>query len=292
MKLKEEDKKLDALISMLDDPDEQVFDQIREKIFVMGPAAIPSLEHAWENSFDHIIQVRIENLIREIQMEQLKIALKEWKEKESGDLLKGFLLVAQYQYPDMDSKEMSAKVAQLIQDVWLELNNELTALEKIKVINHILFDIHKFSANKSNFYSPENFFVKNLLETKKGNPISLGILYIIVAQSLKIPIYGVDLPKHFILAYADEITEGDLTVTNDDEVLFYINPFNYGAVFTKNEIDLYIKQLKIKSSDKYYKPCDNVRILIRLFTELIFSYEKSGYSEKAQELKEVLQLLA
>lgn len=287
-----ENKELDALIRLLDEPDEDIFTQIREKIHTYGPDAIPSLEHAWENSFDNLIQGRIENIIREIQIDKLKIDLINWKKDKERDLLTGFLIITRYQYPDLDSTKLSRDVAQIIQDVWLELNNDLTALEKVKVINHIFFDIHKFSANKANFYAPENFFLKNLLETKKGNPMSLGMLYIIVAQSLKIPVFGVDLPKHFILAYSDEITEGKATIANEDEVLFYINPFNYGAVFTKNEIDLYIKQLKIKKQDKFYKPCDNVKILRRFITELIFSYEKSGYPDKAKELKDILRLIA
>ncbi|MCF8398148.1 MAG: transglutaminase-like domain-containing protein [Bacteroidales bacterium] len=285
------DKELNALIRLLDDPDENIYGQIREKIYTYGPEAIPRLEHAWENSFDNLIQERIENLIREIQFEGILSQMQNWRKNNSEDLLNGFLLMTRYQYPDVDTDKLSRQVAQVIQDVWLELNNELTALEKIKVINHIVFDIHKFSGNKSNFYAPDNFYLKNLLESKKGNPISLGMLYIIIAQSLKIPIYGVDLPKHFILAYSDEITEGRETVSNDD-VLFYINPFNYGAVFTQNEIDLYIKQLGIKKKDKYYKPCDNIRIMRRMVTELIFSYQKSGNTDKADELKMILKILS
>ncbi len=285
------DKELNALIRLLDDPDEKIYGQIREKIYTYGPEAIPSLENAWENSFDNLIQGRIENLIREIQFEGIVDQMSKWKENNSRDLLSGFLLLTEYQYPDIDRDKLSRKVAQIIQDVWLELNNELTALEKIKVINHIIFDIHKFSGNKSNFYAADNFYLKNLLESKKGNPISLGVLYIIVAQSLKIPIYGVDLPKHFILAYSDEITEGNVTVSSD-EALFYINPFNYGAVFTQNEIDLYVKQLGIKKKDKYYKPCDNVSILRRMITELIFAYQKSGNTDKAGELKSLLKVLS
>ena len=56
---------------MLDEPDYEVFDKIRDKIFSIGSTAIPALENAWENSFDHIIQQRIENIIHLLQMEDL-----------------------------------------------------------------------------------------------------------------------------------------------------------------------------------------------------------------------------
>jgi len=284
-----ENKELNALISLLDEPNNIVFDTIRNRIYSYGREAIPSLERAWENSFENLIQERIENIIRSIQLTDLGNSIHKWVQGGGHDLAEAFVFSSTYQYPDQDVPKITKGVASIVQDVWLELNNDLTALEKVKVINHILFDIHGFSANKSSFYAPENFFVKNVLETRKGNPMSLGILYAIIAQSLKIPIYGVNLPKHFILAYTDEITELGFKIADENEVLFYINPFNKGAVFTKNEIDLYIKQLKIDPKEEFYKPCDNTTIIKRLFTELQSAYHKSGYAGKSLEIGEFLK---
>jgi regulator of sirC expression with transglutaminase-like and TPR domain len=285
-----ENKELEALISLLDDPDDVIFGQVKTKIIDYGPQAIPTLENAWENAFDNTIHDRIENLIHKIQINKLFKDFKSWKSSDENNLLDVFLLLTRFQYPDVNTDKLSKEVALLIRDVWLELNNNLTALEKIKVLNHIFFEIHKYSGNKKNFYSPDNFFLNKILETKHGNPISLGLLYIIIAQSLKIPIYGVDLPKHFILMYADEISEGGLVVSND-EALFYINPFNNGAVFTRNEIDLYIKQLGISKKGKFYKAGGNLMVIKRMLTELIFSYDKAGSMDKAEELRELYSLL-
>ncbi|MCK4638179.1 MAG: hypothetical protein KAT33_02045, partial [Bacteroidales bacterium] len=164
MEKEQKDKELGALISLLDEPDNRMFDQIKEKIFTYGIDAVPSLENAWENSFDNLIQQRIENIIHKIQFDNLFVELKKWSQNNYKDLLHGFILLSQYQYPDLDKGKITKQISQIIQDIWLELNNYLTALEKIKVINHILFDIHKFTSNKSNIYTPENFFINNLLE--------------------------------------------------------------------------------------------------------------------------------
>ncbi len=159
------------------------------------------------------------------------------------------------------------------------------------MINHILFDIHRFSGNKSNIDAPQNLFINNLLETKKGNHLSIGILYIILAQSLNIPIFGVNLPQHIILAYVDEIHEEKISSVNEKEVLFYINPFNKGAVFTQREIELFVKHLKLKPSPLYFKTCDNIVIIKRLFDNIIYSYKKLGYIEKVEELKTIVTVL-
>jgi regulator of sirC expression with transglutaminase-like and TPR domain len=282
---------LNALISLLDEPSNPVFDKIKEKILFYGIDAIPFLEDAWDNSFDSNIQTRIEEIIHIIQISNLKDALINWNKNNRLDLLEGFYLVSKYQYPDLKIDNLKEQVARIEKDIWLELNSNLTALEKIKVINHVLFEINRFTGNKTNIDAPQNLFLNNLLETRKGNHLSLGILYIILAQKLGLPIFGVNLPQHFILAYMDEVHDEKIVIEDENEVLFYVNPFNKGAVFTQREIELFIKHLKLKPSSSYFKPCDNTAIIIRLLENLITSYNKLGYLDKVEELKDILSVL-
>jgi regulator of sirC expression with transglutaminase-like and TPR domain len=281
---------LEALISLIDEPDEEIFRTIRDRIFAHGKEAVPVLEHLWENTFDPTIQHRIEDLIHVIQFENLKKEMNEWSQFGHHDLLQGALLVTKFQYPDLDEDAIIKKIGAFSQDVWLELNQNLTGLEKIKVINHILFDIHRLSGNLTNINSADNFYINSLLESKKGSPLILGIIYISISQSLRIPVYGVDLPRHFVLAYTDEILISQRDIPEGD-VLFYINPFNKGAVFTKNEIELFIKQLKLERKDSYFVPCDNKTIIRRMMNELIFIYEQSGNPGKKDEMKELLGMV-
>ncbi|HNQ83351.1 MAG TPA: transglutaminase-like domain-containing protein, partial [Bacteroidales bacterium] len=268
-------KELEALISLLDEPDEDIFLTIRDRIFAYGLDAVPFLESVWENAFDPLVQHRIEEIIHNLQFEDLKREMMQWARFGYHDLLQGALLVSKFQYPDLKEDEIIKKVGQFSQDIWLELNQNLTGLEKVKVINHILFDTHKLAGNLANVNSADNYFLNSLLDTKKGSPLLLGIVYISIAQSLKIPVYGVDLPRHFVLAYTDEIILAPRDIPEGD-VMFYINPFNKGAVFTKNEIDLFIKQLKLERKESYFTPCDNKTIIRRMMNELIYIYDQSG----------------
>ena len=95
-------KEVIALITLLDDPDQIIYDQVKQRFVVLGPPAIPHLETAWENSFDAIMQKRIEIIIHTIQFETLQKALKNWAKNDQDDLLKGILILARYQYPDLD----------------------------------------------------------------------------------------------------------------------------------------------------------------------------------------------
>lgn len=280
-----------ALISLLDDPDEQVYSQIREKLLSMGADVIPVLETAWENSFDSVLQQRIEGIIHRIQFENMRRSLREWSLPEHQDLLAGALLVAKYQYPDLDESHIRRHIEQIKQDIWLELNNNLTPLEKVRVINHILFDVHGFSANTTNYHAPQNSYINNVLESKKGNPVSLSIIYAVIAQDLRIPIYGVNLPEHFILAYVDNSGSFSLNSDNTDRVLFYINPFSRGAPVNKKEIDAFLRQQRLEPKPEFYTPCSNLMIIRRLLNNLVHSYEKLGYPSKVDELRQLWSAL-
>lgn len=280
-----EHKELSALIRLLDDPDNTVYDKIRDKIYSYGSQAIPVLEDAWENSFDLTIQQRIENIIQSLQMDDLYRELHTWVHTGATDLLKGHLLITKHQYPDLNEAKIREQVDKIKRDVWLEINNNLTSLEKIKVLNHILYDVNGFGSNKANIHAPQNSYINTLLESKKGNPLSLGILYITLARELEIPVFGVNLPQHFILAYANEVIEKDQRIVDENDILFYINPFNKGAVFTRREIDLFIKQLNISPEKSHFLPCSNITIVKRLIQNLKFAYDKIGYPDKINILK-------
>jgi regulator of sirC expression with transglutaminase-like and TPR domain len=284
---------LSALISLLDDPDEKIFQEIREKIKSIGSEVIPLLENAWETSFDSLLQNRVENLIHTIQFESINQDLSIWAQAGGHDLLSGVLLIARYQYPDLNEKKVRAHIDQMRNDVWLELNANLTALEKVRVINHIVFDVHGFSGNTQNFHAPQNSYINNVLESKKGNPLSLSILYTIIAQGLNIPIFGVNLPEHFILAYVEESTHLPILAGNPSpKVIFYINPFSKGSAFSYKEIDSFLKQLKLDPDKMYYEPCSNIDMISRLIRNLIFSFEKLGYPDKSKEMQLLLSCVS
>jgi regulator of sirC expression with transglutaminase-like and TPR domain len=284
-------KELNALISLLDEPDDEIFSHVRERLFSYGNSAIPLLEDAWDTSYDNnSVQHRIEGIIHDIQFDNVFKELSKWKNTPEQHLITGFMTIARYQYPELNEKLVTAGIGKIIQDVWLELNNDLTPLEKVKVINHILFDIHGFMPNKNDIYEPKNSYLNTLLEIKKGNAISLSIIYLAVSQSLNIPVYGINLPQNFVMAFLDKMIVAGEKISSSN-VLFYINAYNGGAVFTRREIDLFLRQINVENDEKYYLPCDNSAIMKRVLNNLIVGYENKGKISKAEELKKLQKAL-
>jgi len=282
--------KIDALIALLDDPDIEVLNVVTDNLLREGIEIIPQLEKAWETTLDEKLQERLENVIHNIQFETTKKNLNKWSKSGAKYILEGAVYLSQFQFPEVSLVKVDAEVEKIKNDIWLEINNNLTALEKVKILNYVIFELHKFTRNTSNFYSPQNSYINQVIESKKGNPISLAIVYMAIAQKLGLPIYGVNLPKNFILAYKDELRGTDSS--NDaTDILFYINPYNKGAVLGRKEIEYFIQQQKLAIDKTYYTPCTNKDIVIRLINNLVLSYEKLGFNDKIERLKEILLVL-
>lgn len=283
------DNEVKALISLLDDSDKEVYVHIEERLVSLGREVIPLLEDAWSHAFDAVLQSRIEHIVHKIQFDTLLEDIKLWIHTGNQDLLAGAILVAKYQYPDLDIEKLEQQVATIKKEIWLELNENLTALEIVNIFNHIFFTNHNFSGNTSNYHAPQNSFVNIVLESKKGNPLALSIVYLSIAQSLGLPIYGVNLPEHFVLAY---LGNDDNDLVDMSRVLFYINAFSKGSVFGKADIDQFVKRLNLEPQSSYYLPCTNLDMIVRMIRNLSFSYQKLGDTDKVDELAQMIALFS
>jgi len=277
------EQELKALISLLDDPDTEIYQALEDKLITCGPEVIPLLEQSWEESFDVLLQSRVEQIIHKIQFNEVRNDLQLWKLSNQEDLLEGLLIVNRYQYPNLGEEEVYTKLAELKRSAWYHLMYDMSPVEKVKLLNNILFREFGLSGNTSDYHAPQNSFINKVFETKKGNPISLACIYSLVAQRLDIPIYGVNLPKHFVLAYMKE--------ENPEEVLFYINVFNRGQIMREDDIRSFLQQLNLPASDDYIKPCSNLAIIKRVLRNLIAAYDHIDNIEKRQEVQLLLDLI-
>jgi regulator of sirC expression with transglutaminase-like and TPR domain len=222
------------------------------------------------------LQTKIEDLIHEFQLDLLKSRLTHWKEGGGMDLLEGMWIISTYRYPDYSFADLQAEMEQLYFEVWPQMREDLHPIDQLKILNTVMFEQLKFGANTKNFHAANNSFINVVLDSKKGNPISLCVIYMWIAQKLGMPVYGVNLPNLFVLTY------------KKDELQFYINVFNKGLIFNKTDIDNYIAQLNLEPNDIYYQPCSNLEIVRRVLRNLIMAYEKAGDDTYKDELTDLI----
>jgi regulator of sirC expression with transglutaminase-like and TPR domain len=274
------DAAIKAMIHLLDDSDQEVVTMVEQQIRTLGPSIIPVLESEWESeSLNPLLQTKIENLIHDFQWQSVKTRLQVWKESGGMDLLEGMWILATYRYPDYSFEQLKLEMDQLYYEVWPQMREELHPMDQVKVLNAAIFEQLKFGPNSKNFHAANNSFINNVLSSKKGNPISLCVIYMWIAQKLGLPIYGVNLPNLFVLTYKQK------------GIQFYINVFNKGLIFNKIDIDNYIAQLNLSPNEIYYNPCSNLEIIRRVLRNLLMAYEKAGELDYKEELTELIDLL-
>ena len=283
---------LDSLIELLDDPDDSVFNLVLEEILKQDISIVEHLEHIWETSLDGLVQKRIEYIIRQIQLNDTKVKIKNWAIHPTLDLFEGIFLISRYQYPEIKLKPIQIQLEKIRKDIWLEFRNSHTSLEKITILNHIFYDRYKFTVDRNNPDSPQNCYINHLLDFRKGNSVSLAILYTLVARSLNLPVHYIDFQINPLVGYFDKeiarIVQGE---EFEHSILFYINPSNKGAIIGPKEIDYIHNTSEIQDRQVLTEPCPDRVIIKRLIERLIFSYQELGFQDKVDYLKIVVSIL-
>jgi hypothetical protein len=278
-----ENREINALLNLIDDPDEEVFHSVSDRIISIGKEIIPDLERMWESIGDAPVQERIELLIHRVHLRDLTEEFIGWKAGDC-DLLKGAMMVARYHYPDMEPAVTLHEVEKLRRNIWLELNSYLTPLERINVFNSIFFNYYKIQGIEVSYENPENFLINKTLEARKGNAISNGLLYVILCQQLDIPVKAISIPRQFILAYFDDQYPLLNPVGHTSErIHFYIDPLN-GQIYTHSDVEKYFKRLSVAPHASCFRPQDNKKLIRLLLEELAKCFDNERNHYKMNEL--------
>jgi regulator of sirC expression with transglutaminase-like and TPR domain len=281
-----------ALFQLLDDPDNEVYEMVATKLQGCGKIIIPSLEHLWDTTIDEVAQTRIEDIIHKINLNDLKEEFLNWSNSSEPELFKGALLITKFTYNNFNLPFLLTQFEQIRKNIWLELNNYLTPIEKVNTFNGILYNYYKIKGTELSNYNLDAFYINHLLESKQGNAISIGILYIVLAEILDMPVYMMQIPNQFILGYVDSLQHFYATdATYVNKIAFYIDPVN-GMIYSQHDLDVYLKKIgEDIQNPNFYKPLSNKGIIKKMIQELSKCMIHHGKNDYAYELKSFIQLL-
>ncbi len=286
-----DNNEISALLTLIDDPDDEVFGAVSERIVTYGKRIIPNLENLWENTADEELQDRIERLIHRLHFTDLKEDFRQWNISGHHDLMLGSLLAAKFQYPELATAPVLLEVEKLRRNIWLELNNYLTPLEQVRIVSGILYGYYGLKGGEVEYKGVNDFLLHKVLESKRGNQVGNAILYLILCDLLDVPVKVIGVPKQFVLAYfKQDYSSGFSTGDYITKVEFFIDPTN-GQVFTHKDIEAYFKRLSVPPVHSYFKPLTNKQILQYLLEEMIKCFDDEKRFYKQEELKQLIALL-
>jgi len=285
-----ENKEISALLHLIDDPDEFVYNTVSEKIISFGKGIIPNLESLWENTTSEEIQERIELLIHRLHFRDLTNDFTAWAAGDA-DLLEGALLVSRYHYPELQKNTVLQEIEKLKRNIWLELNSYLTPLEQINVITSIIYNYYKQKGVEFAYNNPDDYLINKALESKKGNAVSNGIIYLVLCELLDVPVKAINIPRQFILAYFDH--QHDLLNPvghSSEKIKFYIDPLN-GQMYSHKDVENYFKRISVPPTTSYFRQINNKRIIQFLLEELSKCFDNERNRYKMDELLLLANLL-
>lgn len=279
---------INALLNLIEDPDEEIFQSVKKRFIDFGKEAIPILQEHKEFNADEEQQKRIDHIISSISFCTLSNSIKEWKDNEDEEMLEAAAILSVYFNNEFDREEFLFEIEKLRKSIWLELNDYLTPLEEINVINRIIFGYYQYKGLETDYTQTKQFDLSQLIQDKKSNTYPLGALYLAMSQMLGIPVKPVALPKQNLLAYVED--SGPFQSDRVEKILFFIDPFN-GQIFTHRDIEIYLKKINAGISPRSIKATNTHFYLHQWISEIAASEQERGNIENYDELMNIASML-
>lgn len=280
-----------ALFSLLDDPDESVYSSVSNHIIGLGTDIIPSLEEFWLDNEDEIVQHRIETLIQKVSLSDIKSKFVEWESNSKNSLFEAMTLLCKYAHPTVKENKLEKTLKNIHRSCWLELNNYLTPLEEVHIVNSIVFSMYKFSAERNALKDPNSYYLCDVFESRKGNQYSLALLYLLVTQMLDIPVFAMKISNFVVLGYVSNLFDFDSK--EDDpksKTQFFIEPTE-GTILSRQDVDSFIKKYEVTVDENSFKPLKNKEFVYHFVNALSRSYREKGLEDKADDISSIIENL-
>jgi hypothetical protein len=287
----DKEKEISALFRLIDDPDEEIFNTISNRLLHYGSPIIADLENLWENTLEETTLDRIERMIYQLRLQDLKEAFVQWKATPNPSLFEGAMLVTKFQYPELALDNLRHQLEKIRRNIWLELNNYLTPLEQANVIRNILYNYYQIKGVELNYEKPEEFLISSPLQSKKGNAFANTLLYAELCNQLEIHAGFINVPNQCIIAFYTP----DWEVNKNDPhpqsyIQFYVEGTS-GHPFSQKDLDQYFTKLNLTPKNNFYKPLSNIDIIKKLMLALSKCYTSPILAYKKQDLEDIATIL-
>ncbi len=259
----------DALLSLLDDTSATVRRALLARFTKLGSSAAPFLQTIAQGS-NRILARHAAWFLEELKFTDPVAEFSGFIRSQNYELETGVLLLARTVEPRLDVGECCAEL-DAIADRCRELIVEPSSMrERCRVMNRVLFHEWGFHGNVEHYTDPRNSFIDQVLKRRTGIPISLSVVYLLVAERLGVELEPVGLPGHFIVGcFADDLP-------------FFIDAFDRGVFRDADEIFELLRANNIVPKASDLAPTPIREVLCRSCRNLVNHYTAAGKPERAK----------
>jgi len=270
-----------ALITLLGDEDVKIRGIARERLLHHGEEAADYLREACVADGEGKVRIEARHVLEQINLEDLlgSFHLLSLLGEPHLELEQGAILLARFGYPELRSETCKKQLDELADRVRLRLPARIPNDSTIRLLNHFLFYEEGFVGNTDDYYNPDNSFLNRVLDLRRGIPVSLSVIYLLIARRLRLPISGIGMPVHFICKFDNGANS------------FYINPFNQGQIMTRPDCVQFLRRAGYPFKENFLAGANDRDILIRMVRNLILVYTQSNEPHKVGVLERIVSLL-
>ena len=256
-----------AILRLEFEPD--AFLSVSQELIALLPWELPIQEFT-EEITDPVIRSKSRNLLRDFNFSKVSFHLHQIQQNKSNsynDLVKSLFLVATLENEKITWKSLQLAILateNAIRSEWEKENpdDKSKILIFIKHINNAMDD-----------------FLQRIYADSKGRPLSAGIFYLLVANKLGFPLYGVNFPFHFLVFY------------DSPDFKTWIDPLNDGMFLNKIECDAYLKLHGFETHADFFRKAGTISILKRMFVNMIHFYKKANDDQLLNIMQQQLEIL-
>ncbi|MCX7930719.1 MAG: transglutaminase-like domain-containing protein [Chlorobi bacterium] len=272
---------LQALADLLDDTDPVVTTAVQRRLIAYQFAAVPMLRRILhESTPDSTTHANALACLRGIQTEALSQLVGDVMmaiaENTGVNLERAVLNLSAFAFPETNPEPCSRCLDELALAVARRARNQ-SAIQQLLALNTVLFEQEGFRGAIANFYAPQHTYIAPLLHTREGIPITLSVLYILVATRIGIELHGIGMPLHFLVYHP--------------ELDVFIDCFNAGTFISRAECRRFIEQAGFTFSDTMLERRSNIEIVQRMIRNAIYAHTKAGEQWEADTLTETLEII-
>ena len=273
---------IESLMFLLEDPDPFVQEQVQLRFMELGDRAVPLLDQIRVQTKDKEEKKRAKDVLHKLTFSTLKGDFAELLLEGIGNraqLERAVITLARFGHPTLRESEYVKILDHFADMIRPSLRYKRSEREKMRILMKFIFEDLNFRGDNKDYHNPANGFIDQVIERRKGLPISLSLVAMFIARRLQLPVFGVNMPIHFMLAFVGEKEEQ------------LIDPYDQGAEVSYDQCYFFLKKNNVTPKPEHFKMASDIDILARCIRNLMHSYERNEEHDQVQELKSLLGLV-
>jgi regulator of sirC expression with transglutaminase-like and TPR domain len=267
--------RLTTLEALLDDPSPAVWRGVRSQLEGMGSAARPTLRSAARGAAPRA-RARARAMLLASERKAIVRRLASYVVRERVDLERGLFLLARFEDPRLDLRPVMATLDALGAELSSRVEDRAPDLSRSLELVRFLGEECKFDGEREDYHHPDNVHLHRALQRRRGLPLTLCAIYLLVARRARIQASALPLPGHVVLRVQAAGARA------------LIDPFRQGARISERDCLAYLARRGLPFKPQWFSDASDRELLERQVRNLRSAYARRGLGAEVDLLELVL----